>query len=71
MSLRCLSCNTILTAYENTLKTTSHEYVQMCSSCLPNSVVVYGNESLITNEDLNYNYDDVGYLDDSDMKFLK
>ena len=39
--------------------------------CVPNSVVVYGNESLITNEDLNYNYDDVGYLDDSDMKFLK
>ena len=70
--MKCLSCNTNLTDYENSLKLVmSHEYVQMCSNCLPSSVVVYGNESLITNEDLNYNYDDVGYLDDSDMKFLK
>jgi hypothetical protein len=43
----------------------------MCSDCLPSSIVVYGNEALITNEDLSYNYDDVGYLDDSDIKFLK
>ena len=48
--MKCLSCNTILTEYENTLKTTAHEYVQMCSNCLPSSVVVYGNESLITSE---------------------
>ncbi len=69
--MKCISCNILLSDYENSLKTTSHEYVQMCANCLPSSVVVYGNESLITSEDHNYNYDDVGYLDDSDMKFLK
>ena len=59
---RCLSCNVILTAYEDSIRSSNNdELIQLCQCCLPppdNNFGFYGNEELL---DINDNI----YLSDT------